>query len=217
MTPQPETTAPAEPIEADVASRRRLLDGLAQAIREKGLKQTNVADIVRNARMSKRTFYECFSEKEECLAALAEDWIESLHRMVEAAVDVEAPWDVQVDAVIDAFIAAVNRDPALARALTRELPVLSGPRYALWEKDVDLYAELYMELSRGPMMRQAGIQPLSADKAIILIGGLAELIDRYLRAGRSLTEAAPAMKEAAKQLIGPPVPTSASRPFRTSP
>lgn len=198
-----DTQTAVEPLEAGAANRARLLDGLAEAIREKGLQQTKVADVVRHARMSKRTFYECFAGKEECLAALAEGWTESLHRVIEAGVDREAPWDAQVDAVIDLFVAAVERDPALAMAITRELPVLSGLRYALWEKDVDLYAAFYIDLVRGPRMREAGIQPLSTERAIILVGGLAEISDRYLRAGRSLEEAAPAMKEATKLLIGP--------------
>ena len=45
----------------------RLLDGLASSISERGYRETTVADIVRHARTSKRTFYEQFAGKEECL------------------------------------------------------------------------------------------------------------------------------------------------------
>ncbi len=50
--------------------RDRLLDGLAASIGERGYRDTTVADIVRHARTSKRTFYEQFASKEECLIEL---------------------------------------------------------------------------------------------------------------------------------------------------
>ena len=48
------------------AFRRRLLDGLAESIVAIGYRNTTVADIVRLARTSRRTFYEHFASKEEC-------------------------------------------------------------------------------------------------------------------------------------------------------
>ena len=45
--------------------RERLLDGLAASITEVGYRTTTVADIVRRARTSRRTFYEHFSDKEQ--------------------------------------------------------------------------------------------------------------------------------------------------------
>ncbi|MFI5067448.1 MAG: TetR family transcriptional regulator, partial [Streptosporangiales bacterium] len=41
--------------------RRRLLAGLAEAIRERGFRESTVADVVRHARTSRRTFYEHFA------------------------------------------------------------------------------------------------------------------------------------------------------------
>ena len=51
----------------------RLLDGLAASVRERGYRDTTVADIVRHARTSKRTFYEQFDSKDRCpLSSLLE-------------------------------------------------------------------------------------------------------------------------------------------------
>ncbi|MDQ2627538.1 MAG: TetR/AcrR family transcriptional regulator, partial [Actinomycetota bacterium] len=47
-----EVTGAADPF------RRRLLDGLADSIAERGYRASTVADIVRAARTSKRTFYD---------------------------------------------------------------------------------------------------------------------------------------------------------------
>ncbi|MQY33870.1 hypothetical protein SRB17_18360 [Streptomyces sp. RB17] len=192
---------PSTASDALVPPRQRLLDGLARAIRDKGVQNTKVSDIVRNARTSKRTFYECFTDKEACLAELADDWADSLRQAVVAAVDRTAPWDEQIDAAVDAFLAAIARDPVLSAAIPREFPALGGQYFALFEKDIEFYAAFYMELSRGPMMRRAGVQPLSWEKAIILVGGLSELTDRVLRTGGSLAAAGDAMKESMKLLV----------------
>jgi AcrR family transcriptional regulator len=50
-------TAPAE-------FRRRLLEGMAAAIRDTGYRDATVADVVRHARTSRRTFYEHFPSKQ---------------------------------------------------------------------------------------------------------------------------------------------------------
>jgi AcrR family transcriptional regulator len=183
--------------------RQRLLEGLRQAIREQGLQQLTISDIVRNARTSKRTFYECFVDKDTCLVALAEEWAAALRQAVDDGVDRQAPWDTQIDAAVDAFISAVAADPVLAVAISRELPTLGGRSLELWESDVDFYSAFYMELSRGKTMRRAGVQPLSKERAVILVGGLAELIDRCLRTGQSLDTAGDAMKDVMKLIIGP--------------
>ena len=52
--------------------RHRLLDAMADAVAHKGYADTTIADLAAGARVSRRTFYEHFSSKEECLIALYE-------------------------------------------------------------------------------------------------------------------------------------------------
>ena len=52
--------------------RDRLLQGMARAVATKGYADTTIADIVREAGVSRRTFYENFADKAECLTALYE-------------------------------------------------------------------------------------------------------------------------------------------------
>src|SRR6476620_11792836 len=72
--------------------RDRLLDGLAASIGQRGYRETTVADIVRHARTSKRTFYEQFASKEECLIELLRKNNEDLIANIQRAVDPEADW-----------------------------------------------------------------------------------------------------------------------------
>ncbi|MGK8503292.1 TetR/AcrR family transcriptional regulator [Nocardia asiatica] len=67
----------------DSGFRRRLLDGMAVAVRERGYQDTTVADVVRHARTSRRTFYEHFSSKQDCfIALLSEHHKEMIQRMI---------------------------------------------------------------------------------------------------------------------------------------
>ena len=60
--------------------RARLTGGLAAAIAEKGYAAVTIADVVRHARVSKRTFYEHFADKEACFLALYAETSDELHR-----------------------------------------------------------------------------------------------------------------------------------------
>ncbi|EUA43342.1 bacterial regulatory s, tetR family protein [Mycobacterium xenopi 3993] len=76
----------ASPLDID-PFRRRLLDGLATSIGERGYRATTVADIVRHARTSKRTFYDRFVSKEQCFLELLRADSERLSEEIRAAVD----------------------------------------------------------------------------------------------------------------------------------
>ena len=86
--------------------RRRLLDALAASIASDGYRRTTVAEIVRRARTSRRTFYEHFSGKEDCFVALLAHANAEMVRQIAAAVDPGDPWPTQVRAAVEAWIAA---------------------------------------------------------------------------------------------------------------
>ena len=78
----------AEPVADDTDPfRRRLLEGLATSIGERGYRDTTVADIVRHAHTSKRTFYGQFTSKEECFIELLRTNNEETIAAIQAAVD----------------------------------------------------------------------------------------------------------------------------------
>ena len=97
--------------------RGRLLDGLATSIGERGYRDTTVADIVRHARTSKRTFYEQFASKEECLIDLLRTNNEDLIASIRAAVDPDASWQDQIRQAVDAYVDHIESRPAITLQL----------------------------------------------------------------------------------------------------
>ena len=93
---------------------QRLLEGLAASIREKGLAQTQVTDIVGHARASRRTFYKHFPDKESCFVELTDMLsLAMLLDQVARAIDREAPAATQIDQAIDTYVDILLNEPSL--------------------------------------------------------------------------------------------------------
>lgn len=163
--------------------RRRLLDGLAACIEERGYRDTTVADIVRCARTSKRTFYDHFSTKEECFVELLTANNEDLVDAVRAAVDPEAAWQDQVRQAVAAYVDIIDANPAVTLSWIRELPALGQAARPMLRRGFSRLAAMIVELTAGPGFRRAGLAPLSPGAAVILVGGLRELTAQTVEDG----------------------------------
>lgn len=180
--PVTEQTAPGQDF------RRRLIDGLVSSIEERGYRETTVADIVRCARTSKRTFYDHFRTKEDCffelLTANNEELVDTLRR----AVDPAAPWQQQVRQAVNAYVQTIDATPAVTLSWIRELPALGEAARPLLRRGSGLLAAAIVELTAGPGFRAAGVGPLSGTAAVILVGGLRELTAQTVEDGTAVTE-----------------------------
>jgi AcrR family transcriptional regulator len=193
----PDTTA-----ELGAAHRRRLLDGLAASIREKGLVATQVSDIVRHARASRRTFYNEFADKEACFLALAEELSAGMFTVIAEAVGQASSWEDQVDRGVDAYLGMLSADPALAVTFAVELATLGATGQQLHRRGLERYADLIVAASDP--VRTAGLRPVSRHTAIMLIGGLNELVELALANGEPLEQLAPTAKATIKAVLSSP-------------
>jgi len=167
--------------------RRRLLDGLAACIEERGYRDTTVADIVRCARTSKRTFYDHFSTKEECFVELLTANNEELVEAVRAAVDPDAGWRDQVRQAVTAYVDTIDANPAVTLSWIRELPALGDAARPMLRRGFGPLATMIVDLSAGPGFQRAGLAPLSPAVAVILVGGLRELTAQTVEDGAPVT------------------------------
>ena len=122
---------PALPLSATAAQassdhRQRLMDGLAVCLADRPLAVLTIADIVGAARVSKRTFYEQFASKEACFLALCEQMCEHTLAVIAANYRLDANWVEQLEGVTRAYLASLESQPALLKALSTELSTL-GP------------------------------------------------------------------------------------------
>jgi AcrR family transcriptional regulator len=107
--------------------RARLLAAAVRAVEELGYPDTSVADITSRARVSRRTFYELFSDREECLAAALEDVLGLIAAEL-AGVGLDGlAWRERVRGGLWAILSFFDREPALARVCVVQA-LRGGPR-----------------------------------------------------------------------------------------
>src|SRR5215207_6637480 len=97
--------------------RHRLLEGMAHAVAAKGYADTTIADIVREASVSRRTFYEHFSTKSECLIALYEAASHNALKVLRDSIDPLHEWQTQVEHALAAYLGCMAQNPVLMRTL----------------------------------------------------------------------------------------------------
>ena len=152
--------------------RSRLLEGMAQCVAAQGYADTTIADIVREAGVSRRTFYEHFSDKAVCLVALYEAASQNALAVLRSAVDPQRGWQEQVESAIGAYLGVLASNPVLMRTLFVDilglgLPGLAARRHAN-QQLADFMQEVVNQPSSGPVLHSA--------MAMAVVGGINELV-----------------------------------------
>jgi AcrR family transcriptional regulator len=130
------------------SQRGRMLRAIAEAVADKGFSHVTVADVISRAGVSRETFYEHFSSKEECfLAALDEGaraLLEILASTIAHAGDDPAE---QLEEMLKAYLNTLAGEPAFAKAFLIDAygagPGATERRIELQERFVELVAEIF--------------------------------------------------------------------------
>ena len=172
--------APAEP--SDPAPHRtRLLEGIAQAVADKGYADTTIADIVREAGVSRRTFYEHFATKAECFIALYEAANRNTLAVLREAIGPGQDWKTQLDRALVAYLGSMAQNPALLRSLSIEILGLGAEGMAARRRVNDeLCRFMLLVVNAGSGARKA---PLTHEMAVAVIGGINELVLQAIEQG----------------------------------
>ena len=174
------------------------------AIERKGYRATTVADVVRIARTSRRSFYEHFDDRDTCFLALFDSTNDGLMKQIANAVGPDRPWEEQVDQALGAYLEGMTAQPALFYSFARELPALGEEGAARQRAVIERFAGLLMRLVESGRRRQPGIgvRPLARDMAIMIVGGLRELVVIAAQQGRDVRQLHPLASRAVKALLG---------------
>jgi AcrR family transcriptional regulator len=191
------------PDETVAPFRDRLLEGLAVSIGERGYRDTTVADIVRHARTSKRTFYEHFASKEECFIDLLGADMQDMIDGIRGGVDPEGPPDEQIRAAVDAYVNHIALHRAITLSRIREAPGLGDVARRLHRLAMEQLTGMLIDLSSSPGFKRAGLAPVSEQLGLILLGGLQELTASFVEDGRDVRGIVEPAVTAATALFGP--------------
>lgn len=166
--------------------RSRMLAAAAHAVEELGYACATVAHITRRAKVSRRTFYELFCNREECLIAALEDVVERIRGELSAAGLERLAWRERIRGGLWVILCFFDREPVLARFCV--VQALRGSQ-AVLERREEILADLARVIDEGRLEGARGEEcpPLTAEG---LVGAASALIyARLLRRGSEpLTE-----------------------------
>ncbi|MFO1243689.1 MAG: helix-turn-helix domain-containing protein [Ramlibacter sp.] len=151
--------------------RHRLLEGMARAVAAKGYADTTIADIVREAAVSRRTFYEHFGTKADCLMALYEAASHNALKVLRHAIDPARSWQTQVEQAMAAYLGCLALNPTLLRTLFIEILGIGAPGLAVRRR---MNAEIagFMQA----VINADGRERISPAMAMAVVGGVHELV-----------------------------------------
>jgi AcrR family transcriptional regulator len=183
--------------------RERLIAAMSASVEQKGYRETTVADVVRIARTSRRSFYEHFEDRHACYLALFDAINDALMAEVAAAVNPEEPWEQQVDQALGAYLDSIAAQPALSRSFVRELPALGAPGSDRQLAVIERFAAQLVGLVELGRREQPGIDvgPLTHDMAVMIVGGLRELTVISIQQGRDVRELRPVAGDLVKAVL----------------
>ena len=167
--------------------RTRLTGGLAAAIAEKGYAAATIADVVANARVSKRTFYEHFADKETCFLALYSETTDALLALIgDEVARADGGWDARLATAARAYFGRLAAEPELIRTGLIGIQA-AGPAARALRRDVQRrYADMLRALSEEAAAEDPSVTPLSPGLATAVVGGIDELMLEAVEAGEEV-------------------------------
>lgn len=161
--------------------RERMLAAVVEVVGEVGYASMTVRDVITRAGVSRRTFYEHFSNKEDVFLAAYDGVVEMVLAQVGAAYATGQTFTDRVRLGLDAFVDVLAADPALAHVCVVEV-LAAGPkalarRSAAMERFRAFVAPGFDELPK-----RVRAPDLTADA---VIGGIYEVIYGHVLRGET--------------------------------
>lgn len=154
--------------------RERLLIAMLNAAAELGYLGTNVQDVIDRAGVSRPTFYEHFSNKEDCFLAAFDTSAERLRKKVHAAVRKGgAVWRDRIRYALEALLRFAAREPDTARMMVVEARAAST---AAVRRRVELMDEFANCLQAQVDELLSGSDQRSLMTASGIVGGIESLL-----------------------------------------
>jgi AcrR family transcriptional regulator len=164
------------------SQRQRLLEATIRVVAEKGYGPATVADLTREAGISRTTFYEMFDDKQACFLASYDAAVDALVRGVSAAYEgADGPWPERARAGLERLLEALAEEPALARMALVDVGAAGPAAQRRYRVAVQRLTPLFDE---GRDYAPGG-RGLPANVSRMAIGGVAGLIIDELISGRA--------------------------------
>src|SRR5690606_28184813 len=162
--------------------RARIIDAMARAVAEKGYARTSVADVLARAKVSRKTFYEPFRDKEDCFLQAYDIVADGLFERAEAAFREGStePWEVRVRHGLARTLEVMAREPEFTKMCMVEGPTAGPDAMQSYFRILERF-RLYVDQGR----QAAGDFEVPEFTAQAVVSGVAGVIYRRVAADRA--------------------------------
>jgi AcrR family transcriptional regulator len=217
--------------------RARILAAMAEEVAEDGASKVTVARVVARSGVSRRTFYELFSDREECFLAAFDDGIARASRYALDGYDPSASWAERIRSALTGLLSFLDVERGAGRLLI--VGSLGAGACAI-ERRERVLAQMIAAVEEGGALKgipkghtagketKSGSQPPPLTAEGIVGGVLSVLHSRLLQEdpGRLVVLTGPLMAMVVLPYLGPaaarkelarPVPEAPARAHRADP
>jgi AcrR family transcriptional regulator len=164
------------------SQRERLLDAAIDVVAEKGYAKTTIADLTKEAGISRTTFYEMYTDKEACFLAAYDVAADVLARRVTTAFETaEGEWPARVQAGLEALLGSLAGEPAVARLALVDFGAAGPTAHRRYRAALQRMTPLFDE---GRDFAPEG-RRLPANTSRMAIGAVVGLVADEIEAGRA--------------------------------
>lgn len=161
--------------------RARLIAAVPRVAAECGYAAMSVADLVKEAAVSRSAFYKNFADKGECFAAAHEAGHERLFELLVRECDAEATVEGRVEGSLGAGLDALAADPDTARLLFVEAPSAGEETALRYHEWLGRYGALLRAVA--PDLPSRSIP--APEVETVIVGGIASQIGSEVLHGRA--------------------------------
>lgn len=179
ITNAADSAAPLRPALPRETQRDRLLYGMAVTVARRGYAATPVAEVLRAAGVSRRTFYEQFADKEDCFMAAYDAIVRVCTERLVAAYHAGETWEEGIGFAYDALLGTLAAEPDFAHLGVVDV-LAAGPR-AVARREATL-----RRFARFIDFTRERAEPVTTPPTLVgqaIVGGIHELIYSQLVRG----------------------------------
>lgn len=161
--------------------RRRLFEAMVQTVNDKGFVASTISDLVKQAGVSRRSFYEHFQNKEECLLATYDALVARLTRQIVENSQPDSNWTEQIEAFVTALFEAASERPDAAKLVCVEMGAAGPVGIERWAKDAEQLSQFVTTVFERAPGEGAVPEPI----ARAIVGALRTILYARVRRPRS--------------------------------
>ena len=165
------------------STRLRLVEAMAAVVVDKGYPATTIADIVAQAHVSRRTFYEHFSDKDACLLACHEIVGNGMQMAIETAQTETSSTENLIERTVVALMESLAAQRDLTYTHFAALRASGATTSDARRRVQEMIAKQLQGIAARVQQQDRQVKIPSDPMATAVIGGIGELIVRTVESG----------------------------------